>query len=50
MGDINSNIIDARKKLRKLYEKYSKEFYEITNKIDKYLESLEVKGGNKKDV
>jgi hypothetical protein len=43
MGDINSNILDARKTLRKLYEKYTKEFYDITLKIDKYLEGLEIK-------
>lgn len=41
MGDINSKILDARKQLRKLHDKYQKEFYDITIKIDKYLESLE---------
>jgi len=44
MGEINSKINKARKELRKLHEKYQKELYDITLKIDKYLEGLEEEG------
>jgi len=44
--NLNKNIENAREELRRLHSKYQKEFFEINNKIDKYLESLEVKGGN----
>ena len=44
---INKQIIEARKSLRKIYSKYTKELYDITLKIDKYLEGIQdgVKGG-----
>jgi len=34
-------IRNAREELRRLYNKYMKEFYEINKKIDTYLEVLE---------
>ena len=44
---INNQIIQARKSLRIVHDKYQKELYNITFKIDKYLEELQkgVKGG-----
>jgi hypothetical protein len=46
---INKQIIEARQSLRKIYGKYSKELYNITIKVDKYLEGLQegMKGGKK---
>ena len=41
MGEINSKIEDARKSLRKLHDKYLKEFHDIHLKIDSYLDSLQ---------
>ena len=41
MTKINKQINEARNNLRKLYEKYTKELFEITTKIDKYLEALQ---------
>ncbi|HJX50864.1 MAG TPA: hypothetical protein VJ438_05385 [Candidatus Nanoarchaeia archaeon] len=39
---VNSKeIYDARASLRRIYKEYAKELYEITLKIDKYLETLE---------
>ena len=38
---IEGKIIDARKKLRNIYIKYTKELFEITNKIDNYLEAIQ---------
>jgi len=43
MVKIDNQILSARKNLRNIYEKYTKEFYDITLKIDKYLGELEVK-------
>jgi hypothetical protein len=45
-GDIDTSIQEARNNLRMLYEKYGKELYEISLKIDKYLEALQ---NNKKE-
>lgn len=39
----NKEIRKARERLRELYQKYAKEFYEINKKIDTYLENLEIK-------
>jgi len=44
--NINKQIEKAREELRRLHSKYQKEFFEINNKIDKYLESLEIKNGD----
>ena len=44
MESITTRINKARKELRKLHEKYQKELYDITLKIDKYLEGLEEEG------
>jgi len=41
MGEINSNIRDARKKLRDIYNKYLSELHDINLKIDNYLKTLE---------
>ena len=49
MSDINSKIRNARKSLRDIYEKYAKELYDITLKIDKYLGDLEQKEEDAKD-
>jgi hypothetical protein len=38
---MNKDILESRKKLRELYIKFSKEFYEINMKMDKYLEMLQ---------
>ncbi len=43
MGNIDLDIRKARNKLRELYNKYNKEFFEINKKIDEYLEQLERK-------
>lgn len=42
MDNINSKINSARTSLRKIHDKYIKQFHEIHLKIDKYLEELEV--------
>ena len=41
--NINKQIREARKNLRKIYTQYAKELYEVTLKIDKYLSTLEQK-------
>ena len=40
---INKEIRQARKELRKIYIKYTKELFDVVSKIDKALEGLEVK-------
>jgi hypothetical protein len=40
---MKEDIEKAREKLRDIYNKYIKEFYEINKKIDEYLEALENK-------
>ena len=47
MKKINKQIIEARNNLRKLYIKYTDELFEITSKVDKYLEGLQDDEGNK---
>ena len=42
---MEKKIRKAREKLRELYKKYIKEFYEINKKIDEYLETLEKANG-----
>jgi len=42
---MEKKIKKAREKLRELYNKYIKEFYEINKKIDDYLETLEKANG-----
>jgi len=37
----NKEIKEARIALRKLYNKYTKELFDVVSKIDKALESLE---------
>lgn len=37
----SQEIYDARMSLRRVYTQYAKELYDITLKIDKYLETLE---------
>jgi len=38
---LDNKIEDARRTLIKLYKKYTEELFEITTKIDKYLEGLQ---------
>ena len=38
---IKRNIRESRKELRNLHEKYQKELFNITMKIDKFLETIE---------
>ena len=48
-GSIKKDVSGARESLRKLHKKYQQEFFEVNDKIDKYLETLESdnsKGGN----
>jgi len=40
---LNKEIRQARKELRKIYIKYTKELFDIVSKIDKTLENLELK-------
>lgn len=37
----DKDILKARQSLRKIYKKYATELFEITNKIDHYLEVLQ---------
>jgi len=43
--DIEKKIKKARENLRKLYDKYRGEFFEINKTIDEYLETLEKANG-----
>lgn len=49
-SDIDSAIQDARKNLRQLYEKYGKELYDISLKIDNYLAALQTNSKENKEV
>jgi len=41
MTEISDKILKVRGNLRELYKKYVKELYDITTKIDKFLEELQ---------
>jgi len=41
MTEISDKILKARENLRELYKKYVKELYDITTKIDKFLEEIQ---------
>ena len=38
---MNKEINEARKSLRRIYEKYTKELFDVVSKVDKMLEGLE---------
>lgn len=40
MGNVNKRILDGRKELRHLYDKYRKRLHEVCTDIDHFLKEL----------